>query len=70
MVHEAAKRTEEFSKGDLEDDCQAEYVAADKLGEKIRENLGLTWEEIAKELDEFSANWKSPGDEINLDFLR
>jgi hypothetical protein len=48
--------------GDMEHEPYVEYIAAGKRADRVIQHLGLSWEEVSQELDNFE-DWRSPGTE-------
>jgi hypothetical protein len=72
MVHsfsEEAKSRLYLRLGDVEREADDEFIEADRVGEKVREGLRLSWDEVTQKLEDIRDGWKSPGRKINLNFL-
>jgi hypothetical protein len=74
MVHEFAETARNDTKkviSDLEHETNSDHVAADLIGEKVRIHLGLSWEDVFREVDEFKwESRKNPGPVVSLNKLK
>jgi hypothetical protein len=55
--------------GEVQIETNDEHIAADKIGQAIVKGLGLTWKEVAVELDTYEGDWAAVGNPVDLGFL-
>jgi hypothetical protein len=46
-----------------------EHIAAHRIGMRIMSELGLLWDDVALELDQYKGDWTCPGEPVDLMFL-
>lgn len=54
---------------DEEDAAGNDHLHADRVGQVIVDELGLTWDAVAANLNEFKGDWRDCGPTVDLEFL-